>query len=109
LVRASALVDEFVDGVWLVELAPLADPALVAQAMPAHGKVLVIEQLFPPANEPSFGKWLDLHMLVMLGSCERTRAGYGALLGASGFELANVIPTRSGTSIIEGLCASGPS
>jgi hypothetical protein len=77
--------------------------------MCAHGKMLVIEQLLRPANEPSFGKWLDLHMLVMLGSRKRTGAEYGALRGASGFELANVIPARSGASIIEGLCASGPS
>ena len=30
---ASTLVNEFPDGVWLVELAPLMDPALVPQAI----------------------------------------------------------------------------
>ena len=30
---AADIVDTFPDGVWLVELAPLADPALVAQAV----------------------------------------------------------------------------
>jgi hypothetical protein len=74
------------------------------RAMHPQGKLLVIEQLLPPGNEPSFGKWLDLHMHVMLGGRERTKAEYGALLGASGFELANVIPTRSVASIVEGFC-----
>ncbi len=32
---AGGLVDEFADGVWLVELAALADPALVPQAVAA--------------------------------------------------------------------------
>jgi hypothetical protein len=74
------------------------------RAMQPQGKLLVIERLLPTGNEPSFGKWLDLHMHVMLGGRERTKAEYGALLGASGFELANVIPTRSVASILEAFC-----
>ena len=37
------------------------------RAMPPAGKLLVVEQVLPPANEPSPSKWLDLHMLVLLG------------------------------------------
>jgi hypothetical protein len=71
------------------------------RAMHGRGKLLVIEQVLPAENEPSFSKWLDLHMLVMLGGRERTRAEYGALLEANGLQLADVIPTHSGASIVE--------
>lgn len=75
------------------------------QAMRPDGKLLVVEQVLPPANEPSLGKWLDLHMLVLLTGRERTEAEYRALLEAAGFELTKVIPTRSGASIVEGVRA----
>jgi ubiquinone/menaquinone biosynthesis C-methylase UbiE len=71
------------------------------RAMRPRGRLLVIEQVMPPNNEPSFSKWLDLHMLVMLGGRERTRAEYGVLLGSNGLELVDVIATRSGASIVE--------
>jgi hypothetical protein len=75
------------------------------RAMRPMGKLLVVEQVLPPANEPSLGKWLDLHMLVLLTGRERTEAEYRDLLGAAGFELTRVIPTSSGASIVEGLRA----
>lgn len=71
------------------------------QAIHPYGKLLVVEQVIPPANEPSLGKWLDLHMLVLLGGQERTESEYRSLLAAAGFELTRVIPTQSGASIVE--------
>lgn len=71
------------------------------RAMGASGKLLVVEQVLPPGNEPFLGKWLDLHMLVLLTGRERTEAEYRELLGAAGFDLARVVPTRSGASVIE--------
>ena len=73
------------------------------RAMRPDGKILVVEQVLSPANEPSFGKWLDLHMLVLLTGRERTEAEYAALFETAGLRLANVIPTASGASIIEGV------
>ena len=64
-------------------------------------KLLVIELVLPPGGEPSFGKWLDLHMLVMLGARERTAEEYRILLDSAGFELARVIPTKAGPAIVE--------
>lgn len=75
------------------------------RAMRPEGKLLVVEQVLPPANEPAFGKWLDLHMLVLLTGRERTEAEYRALLRASGFELTGVIPTSSGAGIVEAIPA----
>jgi hypothetical protein len=76
----------------------------VRQAIPDHGKLLIIEDVLPPAgNEPNFGKWMDLQMLVLLRGRERTPAEYKALLGAATFELAGVIPTLAGPSIVEAI------
>jgi len=71
------------------------------QAMPETGRLLVIEMVLPESNEPSFGKWLDLHMLVMSSGRERTAEQYRTLLQAGGFDLERVIPTPAGSSIVE--------
>ena len=71
------------------------------RAISTHGKLLVIELVLPPGEEPFFGKWLDLHMLVLLGARERTAAEYEVLLRATGFALARVVPTAAGPSIVE--------
>jgi hypothetical protein len=71
------------------------------RAILAHGKLLVVELVLPPGEEPFFGKWLDLHMLVLLGARERTATEYEALFRAAGFALARVVPTAAGASIVE--------
>ena len=38
------------------------------RAIPENGKLLVIELVLPEGEEPFFGKWTDLNMLVMLGA-----------------------------------------
>ncbi len=73
------------------------------RAMPAHGKLLVVELALPSGEEPFFGKWLDLHMLVLLGARERTVTEYEALFRATGFTLGRVVPTAAGPSIVEGI------
>jgi len=74
------------------------------RAMVEHGKLLVLEQVIPLGNEPFFGKFLDLMMMVMFpGACERTEAEYRALFEASGFQLTRIYPTRTGISVIEGI------
>lgn len=71
------------------------------RAIPEHGKLLVIELVLPTGEEPFIGKWLDLHMLVLLGARERTAEEYGTLFRAAGFELTRVVPTPAGPSIVE--------
>ena len=73
------------------------------RAMPGHGKLLVVELVLPPGDEPSLGKWLDLHMLVLLGGRERTATEYDALFRAAGFKLARVVPTSPGPSVVEAI------
>jgi hypothetical protein len=72
------------------------------QAMPDHGKLLVVELVLPPGEEPFFGKWLDLHMLVLTpGGRERTAAEYETLFKTAEFALARIVPTPVGQSIME--------
>jgi hypothetical protein len=71
------------------------------RAMPPHGKLLLMEIVIPQGNSHSFGKLLDLDMLVTNAGCERTRDEYDKLLRGAGFHLKRVIPTALPLSIIE--------
>ena len=71
------------------------------RAMTTRSKLLVVELVLPPGEQPFFGKWLDLHMLVLLGAGERTSADFEKLFQQSGFALTRVIPTSGGLSIVE--------
>ena len=70
-------------------------------AMPSSAKLLLVEMVIPPGNDPFFGKLLDLEMLVCFGGQERTEEEYRELLSATGFELTRVVPTRTPSSILE--------
>jgi SAM-dependent methyltransferase len=74
-------------------------------AMAPDGRILVVEMVIPPANEPGFGKWLDL-MMLLVGGRERTEVEYRCLFDAAGLKLTRVIPTHSDVSIIEGIRVS---
>jgi hypothetical protein len=77
---------------------------LLPRAMTENGKILVIEQVILPGNEPFIGKLLDLHMLVLFpGGCERTENEYRALFAASGFQLTRIVPPKANVSVIEGI------
>jgi hypothetical protein len=73
----------------------------IRAAMPAHGKVLIVETIVPAGNEPHYSKVLDLSMLVLPGGVERTSEEYRELLAAGGLRLTRIISTRSPLSIIE--------
>jgi hypothetical protein len=77
----------------------------VRQAMPDHSKLLVVELTLPEGDAPAFGKWMDLHMLVLLNGRERTVGQYTELLRAAGLELTRTIPTHTGQSIVEAIPA----
>lgn len=75
------------------------------KVVPAAGKLLLVEAVIPPGNEPFFGKLLDLNMLVIPGGLERTEAEYRELFTAAGFRLSRIVPTRSWVSVIEAVPA----
>jgi hypothetical protein len=75
------------------------------RAMSETGRLLLVETVVPPGNEPSFAKFIDLNMLVMTGGRERTEAEYRALFEAAGFRLTRIVPTPSPMFVIEGVPA----
>jgi SAM-dependent methyltransferase len=70
------------------------------KAMNPGGRVLLVETVIPPLNEPCFGKWLDLMMLIVEGR-ERTREQYEQLFSQAGLKLNRIVPTAHEVSIIE--------
>ncbi|MEM9513273.1 MAG: methyltransferase [Actinomycetota bacterium] len=72
----------------------------VRNAIPDHGRVLILENVIPPGNEPHLGKMLDVIMMTILDGAERTQAEYAALLAAGGFEIDEVVPTQAPTSLV---------
>ncbi|MBW4550493.1 MAG: methyltransferase [Aphanocapsa sp. GSE-SYN-MK-11-07L] len=73
-------------------------------AMADNGKILVIEQVIPPGNQPFMGKLLDVNMLALApGGKERTEVEYRALFEAAGFQLTRIVPTQDFVSVVEGV------
>jgi hypothetical protein len=77
----------------------------VRQAIARDGRLLVVESVIPPGNEPFFGKLLDITMLVIPGGQERTEQEYRDLFGKAGFRLVRIVPTAAEVSVIEGVAA----
>jgi hypothetical protein len=61
--------------------------------------------VIPSDNEPFFGKWLDLMMLVV-GGQERTEEQYRVLFSGAGLKLNRLVPTAHEVSVIEGINAA---
>ena len=74
----------------------------VHRAMRPDARLLVVEGVIPPGNDPSFSKLLDLTMLTLPGGKERTEEEYRTLFRAGGFELTRIVPTAAEISVIEG-------
>ncbi len=72
------------------------------RAMRPVSKLLVIESVIPLGNKPFFGKFLDLHMLLVPGGKERTEIEYRSLFERAGFALSRIVSTDTEVSIIEG-------
>jgi hypothetical protein len=74
-------------------------------AMAEKGKVLLIERVLGPLNQPDRGRVMDLLMLVGPGGRQRTEDEFRQLFAEAGLHLARIIPTRGAQSIIEGVPA----
>jgi hypothetical protein len=71
----------------------------IRAAAPAAARLLVIETVLPPGNEPNGAKWLDLLMLTLFAGRERDEAQWRELLTAGGFE-----PVSIQDGLIEARC-----
>ena len=72
--------------------------------MNAKGRVLVVDNVIPPGNDPAWGKLLDIQMLV-IGGRERTKKEFAAMFAEAGLKLTRVWPTACPLSIVEGVRA----
>ncbi|MEV6272510.1 methyltransferase [Kribbella sp. NPDC051936] len=70
-------------------------------ALPAEGRVLLVEQLLDRSPDPVRTAFSDLNMLIMTGGRERTTDEYAALLAAAGLDLVGTVATASTTFVIE--------
>jgi hypothetical protein len=77
----------------------------IRRRIPADGRLLIVESVIPPGNEPFGAKFLDLTMLAIPGGKERTREEYDALLSSTGFRLTRIVPTTTEISVIESVPA----
>jgi hypothetical protein len=71
----------------------------IRAAAPDDARLLVVDAVVPPGNEPHGAKLLDLLMLALFGARERDEAQWRALLGAHEFE-----PLRIEDGLIEARC-----
>lgn len=74
----------------------------IHRALGSDGRLLLVESVIPPGNEPFAAKFLDLTMMLIPGGKERTEAEYRELYEAAGFTLTRIVPTSTEISIIEG-------
>jgi hypothetical protein len=65
------------------------------------GRVILLEAVIPPGNQPDFGKLIDIEMLLMPGGRERTADEFASLFSRAGFHLARIVPTESPLSVVD--------
>jgi len=73
----------------------------IRRVIDPSGRLVVVEIVLPPMNEPHIGPLIDLNMMVMTGGVERTEVEYRDLLAKSGFRMKRVAGTRSPFSVID--------
>jgi hypothetical protein len=78
----------------------------IRAAMNPGGRVILLESVLLPANQPDFGKLADIEMLLLPGGRERTEEEFRALFAQAGFELTRIVSTESALSVIEARISS---
>jgi hypothetical protein len=71
--------------------------------MSPGNKLLLVESVIPPGNDPFMGKFLDLTMMLIPGGKERTADEYRELYDKAGFDLVRIVPTSTEVSVVEGI------
>jgi hypothetical protein len=64
-------------------------------------KIVLLEFVVPPGNEPHASKIIDIEMLFFPGGRERMEQEWRELFAAAGFRLTRIVPTKSPFSVIE--------
>ena len=75
--------------------------ATIRQAMPPHGRLVVIDHILSEPPAPDEAQSTDLAMMAWAGGRERKLAEFEALFAATGFAVERVTRNPSGHSVIE--------
>ncbi|HTO53242.1 MAG TPA: methyltransferase [Myxococcota bacterium] len=79
----------------------------VRAALPAHGKLLIVEGVYPPRVDQSLesrgAASNDVNMLVSTGGRQRDEGEFRSLYAAAGFRLTRIVPTPARVAVIEGV------
>jgi hypothetical protein len=74
----------------------------VERVLPPRGRLLVVDAVIQPGNDPGFAKLLDIEMIAITeGGLERTEREFAALFDHAGLRLRRVVPTQGPPSVIE--------
>jgi O-methyltransferase domain len=65
------------------------------------GKVVLLEFVVPPGNQPHPSKIIDIEMLFFPGGRERMEQEWRQLFAGAGFRLSRIVPTKSPFNVIE--------
>ena len=82
---------------------------LCRDALPARGRLLIVEGLYPARIDASLesrgAAANDVNMLVSTGGRQRSEAEFRELFGSAGFALSRIVPTPARVAVIEGVPA----
>ncbi len=67
----------------------------------ARGRVVLVEFVVPPGNQPHHSKIIDIEMLMFPGGRERMETEWRDLFAGAGFRVSRIVPTKSPFSVIE--------
>lgn len=67
-----------------------------------RGKVILVEAVIKPGDEPDLAKFIDIEMMLLPGGRERTEAEFKALFERNGFKLTRIVPTEAPLWVVEG-------
>jgi hypothetical protein len=70
-----------------------------------NAKILLVEAVLTPGDEPHFAKFIDVEMMVYPGGRERTEEEFRKLFAAAGMRLNRVVPTKAPLWVVEGVLA----
>jgi len=76
---------------------------LCREAMTEGSRVLTLNVVLPPGNQPHPGKVIDVFLMVQLRGGERTEEEFRELYRRAGLKLTRIVATPSMLSVVEGV------
>lgn len=70
-----------------------------------NAKILLVDAVIAPGNQPHLAKFIDIEMMVLPGGRERTEEEFRRIFTAAGLRLNRIIKTKSPLCVIEAMPA----